>query len=48
MATMTDKEFGNLIGSDKVEGSAVYGERSAACRARSSPRPVRPTRPSRP
>jgi hypothetical protein len=25
MATMTDSEFGNLIGSDKVEGTAVYG-----------------------
>ena len=22
---MEDKEFGNLIGSDKVEGTAVYG-----------------------
>jgi PRC-barrel domain len=25
MATMTNSEFGNLIGSDKVEGTAVYG-----------------------
>lgn len=25
MATMEDREFGNLIGSDKVEGTAVYG-----------------------
>jgi hypothetical protein len=25
MATMNDSEFGNLIGSDKVEGTAVYG-----------------------
>src|SRR5580658_1100855 len=25
MATMNDNEFGNLIGSDKVEGTAVYG-----------------------
>ena len=25
MATMNNSEFGNLIGSDKVEGTAVYG-----------------------
>jgi hypothetical protein len=25
MATMNDNEFGNLIGSDKVQGTAVYG-----------------------
>ena len=25
MATMNDSEYGNLIGSDKVEGTAVYG-----------------------
>lgn len=25
MATMNDSEFGNLLGSDKVEGTAVYG-----------------------
>ena len=25
MATMNDNDFGNLIGSDKVQGTAVYG-----------------------
>lgn len=25
MATMDEREYGNLIGSDKVEGTAVYG-----------------------
>jgi hypothetical protein len=29
MATMNNNEFGNLIGSDKVEGTAVYGADSS-------------------